>query len=111
MRGESAHRAKEKAAIIMEGGQCDKCGAQTIYQINNRREKKMSNERQESKLIRSLGFWDLMGIAIGQIIGVGIMSSTGVAIDMTGSGVVLAFLMSPVLVLMYIYCFTLQAIS
>ena len=27
----------------------------------------MSNsERQESKLIRNLGFWDLMGIAVGQ---------------------------------------------
>lgn len=65
----------------------------------------MSNERQESKLIRSLGFWDLMGIAIGQIIGVGIMSSTGVAIGMTGSGVVLAFLMSPILVIMCIYPF------
>lgn len=65
----------------------------------------MSNERQESKLIRSLGFWDLMGIAIGQIIGVGVMSSTGVAIGMTGTGVVLAFLMSPVLVIMCIYPF------
>lgn len=65
----------------------------------------MSNERQESKLIRSLGFWDLMGIAIGQIIGVGIMSSTGVAIGMTGSGVVLAFLLSPILVIMCIYPF------
>lgn len=65
----------------------------------------MNNERQESKLIRSLGYWDLMGIAIGQIIGVGVMSSTGVAIGMTGTGVVLAFLMSPVLVIMCIYPF------
>ncbi len=65
----------------------------------------MSNERQESKLIRSLGFWDLMGIALGQIIGVGIMSSTGLAIGMTGSGVVLAFLLSPILVIMCIYPF------
>lgn len=65
----------------------------------------MSNERQESKLIRNLGFWDLMGIAIGQIIGAGIMSSTGVAIGMTGTGVVLAFLMSPFLVIMCIYPF------
>ncbi len=65
----------------------------------------MSNERQESKLIRNLGFWDLMGIAIGQIIGAGIMSSTGVAIGMTGTGVVLAFLLSPFLVIMCIYPF------
>ena len=53
----------------------------------------MSETRQESKLIRNLGFWDLMGIAIGQIIGVGIMSSTGVAIGMTGTGVVLVYLL------------------
>ena len=51
-----------------------------------------NNERQESKLIRNLGFWDLMGLAVGQIIGAGIMSSTGVAIGMTGTGVVLAYL-------------------
>ena len=55
----------------------------------------MSTERQESKLKRNLGFWDLMAISVGQIIGAGIMSSTGVAIGMTGTGVVLAFLLSP----------------
>ncbi len=58
--------------------------------------------RQESKLIRNLGFWDLMGLAIGQIIGAGIMSSTGVAIGMTGTGVALAFLLSPILTLIAI---------
>ena len=46
-----------------------------------------------------------MGIAVGQIIGVGIMSSTGVAIGMTGTGVVLVFLLSPFLVIMCIYPF------
>lgn len=56
-----------------------------------------NNERQKSKLIRNLGFWDLMGLAVGQIIGAGIMSSTGVAIGMTGTGVVLAYLVSPIL--------------
>lgn len=60
-------------------------------------------ERQESKLIRNLGFWDLMAIAIGQIIGAGIMSSTGVAIGMTGTGVVLAFLLSPFLTIISIF--------
>ncbi len=55
----------------------------------------MSAERQESKLIRNLSFWDLMAISVGQIIGAGIMSSTGVAIGMTGTGVVLAFMLSP----------------
>lgn len=63
----------------------------------------MGNERQESKLIRNLGYWDLMGIAVGQIIGAGIMSSTGVAIGMTGTGVVLAFLLSPIFTILSIY--------
>ncbi|MBQ6113959.1 MAG: amino acid permease [Synergistaceae bacterium] len=63
----------------------------------------MSTERQESRLIRNLGFWDLMAIAIGQIIGAGIMSSTGVAIGMTGTGVVLAFALSPFLTIISIY--------
>lgn len=63
----------------------------------------MERERQESKLIRNLGFWDLMAIAIGQIIGAGIMSSTGVAIGMTGTGVVLAFLISPFLTIITIF--------
>lgn len=58
--------------------------------------------RQESKLKRNLGFWDLMGLAVGQIIGAGIMSSTGVAIGMTGTGVALAFLLSPILTLISI---------
>lgn len=63
----------------------------------------MSNERQESRLIRNLGFWDLMAISVGQIIGAGIMSSTGVAIGMTGTGVVLAFLMSPIFTIISIF--------
>lgn len=63
----------------------------------------MSGERQESKLIRNLTFWDLMAIAVGQIIGAGIMSSTGVAIGMTGTGVVLAFLVSPILTILSIF--------
>ena len=63
----------------------------------------MAEVRQESKLIRNLGFWDLMAIAVGQIVGAGIMSSTGVAIGMTGTGVVLAFLLSPFLTIISIY--------
>jgi Gamma-aminobutyrate permease and related permeases len=43
-----------------------------------------------------------MGIAIGQIIGAGIMSMTGIAIGMTGTGIVLAFLISAVLTLITI---------
>lgn len=63
----------------------------------------MVQERQESKLIRNLGFWDLMAIAVGQIVGAGIMSSTGVAIGMTGTGVVLAYLLSPFLTIISIF--------
>ena len=63
----------------------------------------MSADRQESKLIRNLSFRDLMAISVGQIIGAGIMSSTGVAIGMTGTGVVLAFLLSPVLTIISIF--------
>ena len=56
----------------------------------------MSTERQESKLIRNIGFWPLMGIAYGQIIGAGIMTQTGIAIGMTGTGVVLAYIVSAI---------------
>ena len=56
----------------------------------------MSTERQEAKLIRYIGFWPLMGIAYGQIIGAGIMTQTGIAIGMTGTGVVLAYIISAV---------------
>ena len=56
----------------------------------------MSTESQESKLIRNIGFWPLMGIAYGQIIGAGIMTQTGIAIGMTGTGVVLAYIISAV---------------
>lgn len=58
--------------------------------------------RQETKLKRTLGFSDLLAMAIGQIIGAGIMSNTGVAIGMTGTGVALAFILSPFLTLLAI---------
>ena len=56
----------------------------------------MSTERQEAKLKRNLGFWPLMGIAYGQIIGAGIVTNTGIAIGMTGTGVVLAYIISAI---------------
>ncbi len=56
-------------------------------------------ERQEGRLKRNLTFWNLMGVAIGQIIGAGIMTMTGTAIGMTGTGVALAFMISPILTL------------
>ena len=43
-------------------------------------------------LKRVLGFWDLMGIAIGSIIGSGIMSLTGVGIGYTGRSIPIAFI-------------------
>lgn len=51
-------------------------------------------ENQEAKLKKVLGFTDVLGIAITQIIGAGILVLTGIAIGMTGSGVVFAFVIS-----------------
>lgn len=50
-------------------------------------------------LERVLTFRDLFFIAVGQIIGAGVVALTGVAIGMTGPSVVLAFLCASVLVL------------
>lgn len=50
-------------------------------------------------LKRVLGRWDLMALAVGQIIGAGIMSMTGIAIGMTGKSVFWAFLIAAVFVL------------
>ncbi|MED4584266.1 APC family permease [Brevibacillus choshinensis] len=54
---------------------------------------------QEAKLKKVLGLGDTLGIAVGQIIGAGIMSLTGVAIGMTGTGVVMAFVLSSIFTL------------
>lgn len=48
-------------------------------------------------LKKVLGFKELLGVAIGQIIGAGIMSLMGVAIGMTGRSVPFAFLIAAVL--------------
>ena len=55
--------------------------------------------RTDPKLKKVLGFWDLMGIGVGQIIGSGIMALTGICIALTGAGTPLAFLVSAVLVI------------
>lgn len=44
-----------------------------------------------------LGFWDLMGASVGQIIGAGIMTLLGSAIAMTGRSVPLAFLIAGII--------------
>ncbi len=59
-------------------------------------EEQSANTRQ---LERSLSFRDVFFIAVGQIIGAGVVALTGVAIGMTGPGVILAYLGSAVLVL------------
>lgn len=53
----------------------------------------------EVELKRILGFWDLMGITLSQIIGAGILTYTGVAIGMTGRSVFLAYIIASILVL------------
>lgn len=51
------------------------------------------------KLKRVLTFWDVFFIAIGQIIGAGVVALTGIAIGMTGPSVVIAYFFSAFLVL------------
>ena len=63
----------------------------------------MSSLSSTKDLKRTLGFWDLMGAATGQIIGAGIMSLTGVAIGMTGRTAPLAFVLSAIMVLISWY--------
>ena len=46
-----------------------------------------------------LGFWDVFFIAIGQIIGAGVVTLTGIAIGMTGPSIIFAYLASAVLVI------------
>ena len=46
------------------------------------------------QLKQTLGFWDLMGSAVGQIIGAGIMSLMPAAIAITGRSVPFAFLIA-----------------
>ena len=51
----------------------------------------MSSETPEKKL---LGFWDLMGLSLGQIIGTGVVILTGISISMTGYGAPWAFILA-----------------
>jgi APA family basic amino acid/polyamine antiporter len=51
-------------------------------------------------LKRVLGFWDLMSMAVGYIIGAGIMSLMGISIYMTGRSTVFAFPLAAVMIMM-----------
>ena len=58
----------------------------------------MAEQVSSTKLLeQKLGFWDLMGSAIGQIIGAGIMSLMPAAIAMTGRSVPFSFLIAAVI--------------
>ena len=59
----------------------------------------MSEQKSQNKLKKALGFWDCMGLGIGQIIGSGIMILTGISIALTGAGTPLAFIIACVVVL------------
>ena len=51
----------------------------------------------EANLKKVLGLTDVLGLAFGQIIGAGILVLTGIAIGLTGKGVILAFLIAGVI--------------
>ncbi|PTI46213.1 amino acid transporter [Staphylococcus xylosus] len=59
--------------------------------------------QQATNLKKVLGFTDILGIAIGQIIGAGVMSLTGIGIQMTGSGITPAFILSAVITLLTMF--------
>ena len=46
---------------------------------------------------KKIGFWDCMGLAIGQIIGSGVMVLTGIVAGITGRGVPYAFILGAIL--------------
>lgn len=51
-----------------------------------------------------LGFWDLMSISLGQIIGTGVVVLTGISISMTGYGAPWAFILALAIVAMPTIC-------
>ena len=55
----------------------------------------MSNTNENTH--KKIGFSDCMGLAVGQIIGSGIMVLTGVVIGLTGHGTPLAFILGALL--------------
>lgn len=54
----------------------------------------MHIENQEGNLKRVLGLGDVIGIAVANVVGAGILVLTGIAIGMTGTGVIFAYMAS-----------------
>ena len=52
---------------------------------------------ESTHLKKNLGLGDVMGIALGQVIGSGIMTMTGIGIQMSGSVVTLSYIISSLL--------------
>ena len=63
--------------------------------------RQQKRERKEGKCMgeghKKLNISDCMGLAIGQIIGSGIMVLTGIVIGLTGHGIAAAFILGAVL--------------
>ena len=74
-------------------------GIDNRFRLREHGRRSIANEEQ-AKLKRVLTFWDVFFIALGQIIGAGVIALTGVAIGMTGPSVILAYLLAAALVIM-----------
>src|SRR5208337_2834577 len=59
-------------------------------------------ENQERNLKKVLGLGDVIGVAVANVVGAGILVLTGIAIGMTGTGVILAYMASAVFTLIKI---------
>lgn len=58
------------------------------------KESAMHIENQEGNLKKVLGLGDVIGIAVANVVGAGVLVLTGIAIGMTGTGVILAYMAS-----------------
>jgi APA family basic amino acid/polyamine antiporter len=58
----------------------------------------------KSETQKLLGFWDLMGLSLGQIIGTGVVVLTGISISMTGQGAPWAFVLALAIVAIPTLC-------
>ncbi|MGI6616649.1 MAG: APC family permease [Saccharofermentanales bacterium] len=76
--------------------------------VKKKENNSMSDQKTQSKealtstkdLKRVLGFWDLMAVSVGSIIGSGIMSLTGYGIGRTGRSIFIAFFIGAFIVVL-----------